>query len=62
MGAAVQATAVLRRESPLDVATRWGTAAGTTLPAVPRDNDTIALHRSVRHLATAALRVGRPRS
>ena len=62
MGAAVQAAAVLRHESPLDVATRWGTAAGTLLPAVPRDNETISVVRSVRHLATAALQVGRPRS
>lgn len=62
MGAAVQAAAVLRHEAPQDVAARWGTAGGDLLPAVARDTDAIALHRSVRHLATAALQTRRPRS
>jgi len=62
MGAAVQAAAVLRHEAPQDVAARWGTAGGTLLPAVPRDTETIALHRSVRHLASDAVQVPRPRS
>jgi xylulokinase len=62
MGAAVQAAAVLRHEAPQDVAARWGTASGTLLPAVPRDTETIALHRSVRNLASAAVQTRRPRS
>ena len=62
LGAAVQAAAVLLNEAPADVAARWGTAAGTLLPAVPRDTETIALHRSVRHLASEAVQTRRPRS
>lgn len=62
MGAAVQAAAVLRHEAPADVAARWGTSGGTMLPAIPRDTETIALHRSVRQLATAAVQTRRPRS
>jgi xylulokinase len=61
LGAAVQAAAVLRHEDPRDVAARWGTGTGTMLPAVNRDDETMALHRSVRHLASAALEARRPR-
>jgi xylulokinase len=60
MGAAVQAAAVLRHEAPQDVAARWGTSGGTLLPAVPRDTETIALHRSVRRLASEAVQFRRP--
>jgi xylulokinase len=62
VGAAVQAAAVLRKENPQDVAARWDTAGGTLLEPMPRDTETIALLRSVRHLATAALETRRPRS
>ena len=62
LGAAVQAAAVLRHEAPADVAARWGTAAGSLLPAVPRDTETIALHRTVRDLATAAIQTRGPRA
>jgi xylulokinase len=62
MGAAVQAAAVLSQEAPQEVAARWGTSGGKLLPAVPRDMETIALHRSVRHLASAALEMRPPRS
>jgi xylulokinase len=61
MGAAVQAAAVLHNEAPVDVAARWATADGTLLPAVARDIETIALHRSVRHLASAAVQTHRSR-
>jgi xylulokinase len=61
MGAAVQAAAVLRREAPVDVAARWATADGILLPAIDRDIETTALHRSVRHLAAAAVLTHRPR-
>ena len=61
MGAAVQAAAVLRHETLVAVAARWATADGTLLPAVARDIETIALHRSVRHLASAAVLAHRPR-
>jgi xylulokinase len=61
MGAAVQAAAVLRHEEPADVAARWGTASGVLLPAVPRDTETMALHRSLRVLASAAVQTRRPR-
>lgn len=48
LGAAVQATAVLRDEPPDAVTRRWQTATGTLLAPVPRDDDLLALVRSVR--------------
>jgi xylulokinase len=47
IGAAVQATAVLRREAPGEVAARWGNAAGILLEAVPVDEERLA---RIRHL------------
>ncbi len=48
LGAAVQAAAVLAGEHPRDVAGRWDGSRGTELPAVPRDEATLARHRAVR--------------
>jgi xylulokinase len=55
IGAAVQAAATLRGETPQGVATRWQTDRGTLLEPVSRDTETIARHRSVRQLALEAI-------
>ncbi len=55
IGAAVQAAAALSGETPGDVAARWHTDGGTVLDPVKRDDETIALHRSVRRRALTAL-------
>ncbi|HEX5149703.1 MAG TPA: xylulokinase [Candidatus Limnocylindrales bacterium] len=47
IGAAVQATAVLRGEAPDAVAARWGSAAGTLLEPVPVDQDRLARIRDL---------------
>jgi xylulokinase len=47
IGAAVQATAVLRREEPSAIAARWGSAAGTRLEPVPVDHVRLARVRAV---------------
>ncbi|WP_225847623.1 xylulokinase [Streptomyces sp. HPF1205] len=41
LGAAVQAAALLTGEEPGAIARRWGTAAGPTYEAVPRDEETL---------------------
>ena len=53
LGAAVQAAAVLRAENPAEVAHRWDTSAGTTVEAVPRDDEALARIRRVREAASA---------
>ena len=55
LGAAVQATAIWRGESPADVARRWGTASGTLLDPLPRDDDRLAAIRSVRNAVVGDL-------
>ena len=47
MGAAVQAAAVLRGESPPDVARRWGGGRGVLLDPVPADAERLARIRAV---------------
>lgn len=47
VGAAVQAAAVLRAETPADVARRWGGAAGVLLDPVPVDHERLARIRAV---------------
>ncbi len=46
VGAAVQATAVLRGESPLDVARRWGGGSGVLLDPLPVDHARLARIRA----------------
>ena len=53
LGAAAQAAGVLLGEAPEDVARRWKTSAGTSLPAVPRDEDALARIRDVRERSVA---------
>jgi xylulokinase len=48
LGAAVQATAVLRGESPASVTTRWRTSAGVVLDPIPRDDERLAEIAAVR--------------
>ena len=48
LGAAVQATAVLRGESPASVTTRWRTSAGVVLDPIPRDDGRLAEIAAVR--------------
>jgi xylulokinase len=55
IGAAVQAAATLRGETPREVAARWQTDRGTLLEPVSRDTDTISRHQAVRQLALAAV-------
>lgn len=47
LGAAVQATTVLRGEAPGTIAARWGTAAGTLLDPVPVDEERLARIRDL---------------
>lgn len=53
IGAAVQATAVLRGEPPSEVAARWGGAAGTLLDPVPVDEERLARIRELLADVTA---------
>jgi xylulokinase len=55
LGAAVQATAVLRGEDPGEVARRWRTDDGAELPAVPADTGTLERIRRVRAQAADLL-------
>jgi xylulokinase len=47
IGAAVQATAILRGEEPSAIVARWGSAAGTRLEAVPVDHVRLERTRAV---------------
>jgi xylulokinase len=60
LGAAVQATAASLGESPQDVATRWGTAGGTTFDPVEPDEETLDRIRSVRTALVGAGVLGAP--
>jgi xylulokinase len=63
IGAAVQAAATLHSTDPQGVAAGWNTTAGTQLDPVPRDFETVTLHRAVRGLALEAVQTphaGRP--
>ena len=51
VGAAVQAAAVWRSESPVDVARRWRTDAGTVIEPRPIDEPRLAENRAVREAA-----------
>jgi xylulokinase len=62
IGAAVQAAAILRGETPQSVAGRWRTDRGVRLDPVDRDVETIARYRAVCHLATPAVSGLRERS
>jgi xylulokinase len=53
IGAAVQATAILRGESPSAVARRWQTLAGSRLEPVARDDRRVALIAGVRNAIEA---------
>ena len=48
LGAAVQACATWRGESPADVAARWGTASGTVVEPRPADDDRLARIAEIR--------------
>jgi xylulokinase len=48
LGAAIQAAAVLTGESPVDIAGRWRTGAGTPVDPLPRDDDRLARIRTAR--------------
>jgi xylulokinase len=47
IGAAVQATAILRGEDPSAIASRWDSAAGTRLEPIPVDHERLARVRAV---------------
>jgi xylulokinase len=53
MGAAAQATAVLRGERPLDVARRWGGGSGVLLDPVPVDHERLARIRAALEIQVA---------
>ena len=53
LGAAAQATAILRGEPPEGVGARWGTTAGTLLEPVPADRERLARIQSVVRSAAA---------
>lgn len=57
IGAAVQATAVLRGQSPTEIAARWGGAAGTRLDPIPVDQGRLALVRNALDELVAAQEV-----
>jgi xylulokinase len=48
LGAAVQACATWRGESPADVAARWGTASGTLVEPRPADGERLAQIAAIR--------------
>jgi xylulokinase len=54
LGAAVQATAVLRGERPAEIAARWGSARGILLDPVPVDTERLAVNRAALDAAIAA--------
>ena len=56
LGAAVQATAILRGESAAAVAARWGGARGSLLEPVPLDRERLALNRTAISAAVAEYR------
>ncbi len=60
IGAAVQATAVLRGEAPSDVAARWGGARGVLLEPVPVDRERLARIRELLTYVTAEQGALRP--
>jgi xylulokinase len=62
IGAAAQATAVLRGESPQTSAERFHMDGGAVLPPTPRDSETTERHRSVRRLALDAISGARTRT
>lgn len=53
LGAAAQATAILRGEPPEGVGARWGTTAGTLLEPVPADRERLGRIQSVVRSAAA---------
>jgi xylulokinase len=62
IGAAAQAAAVLRGESPLASAERWRHDGGTLLSPLRHDAETAETHRAVRQMALAAVAGSRPRA
>ena len=62
IGAAAQATAVLRGEPPQVSAERFRKDGGTLLSPMRRDAETAERHRSVRRMALDAVVVSRPRA
>jgi xylulokinase len=48
MGAAAQAASLVTGEAPEEVARRWDVRRGVQLPAISRDEETLARHRSAR--------------
>ena len=59
LGAAVQATAILRGERPAAIAARWGSASGELLDPVPIDGDRLDLNRAALDSAIAQQQVPR---
>ncbi len=57
LGAAVQATAILRGEGPAEIAARWGSARGERLEPVPVDGERLALNRAALEAAIAQQQV-----
>ena len=55
LGAAAQAAAVLRGVPPQTVSAGWRSGGSTLLEPMPRDDETIARHRAVRHLSLEAV-------
>ena len=55
IGAAAQAAAVLRGIAPQTVSAGWHPGAGKSIEAMPRDDEVIARHRSVRQLSLEAI-------
>ena len=53
LGAAVQATAVLRGERPDEIAARWGSARGVLLDPVPIDAERLGMNRAALDAAIA---------
>jgi xylulokinase len=55
LGAAVQATAVWRNESPAAVARRWRTDAGTVLDPLPRDDRRLEQIQAIRDVVAETM-------
>jgi xylulokinase len=53
LGAAVQASAILRGELPAEIAARWGSARGLLLDPVPIDGERLGLNRAALDAAVA---------
>ena len=62
IGAAAQAAAVLRGESPQASADRFRKDGGTVLSPMTRDAETADRHRSIRRMALDAVSISRPRA